>query len=223
LLISSALLVVLLCSALGAHCLPPTKISLDKGVPKPGALVHAASAEHYALWMRGRRDGISWPGFALPNPTQSSSSPPLPTGASLAGGGVGYDDDTAAAARGEGEGADEEPEQEEAPTGQALPPLVAVGAVTSGGFSFLRGRGTGRAVCEAVAVRDALLLSSYFRRRQEVKGGSGDGGEGGSGSEEGAAGQRRWLQQERRPWALVLVGNEAGGWLRPAVASLATS
>ncbi len=195
----------------------PIKISLDKGVPKPGALIHAASTEHYALWMRGRQDGgVPWPGFALPAPTHSSSSPPLPTDPSSDGSGVGSaDDPAAAAARGEGIGG--EPGQE-APAGQALPPPIAIGATTSGGFSFLRGRGAGRAVCEAVAVRDALLLSAYFRRRQEVVAGSGGGG-GGCGS--GHGGQRQ--QRERRPWALVLVGNEAGGWLRPAVASLAAS
>lgn len=82
----------------------------------------------------------------------------------------------------------------------------AVGVVTTGGFSVLRGRGVGRGVVEAVAVRDALAASAVDE---------GSGGGGGGGERKGAA-----LAQPP-PSALVLVrsalGGDKGNWFRPAV------
>ena len=93
----------------------------------------------------------------------------------------------------------------------------AIGAVTSGGFSFLRGGGTGRAVCEAGALRDALFLSSSHRCAPGGGGGEGGGREDSGLGDEGG----RELGEEGQPWALVLVGNDARSWFRPALATLA--
>ncbi|CAM9685266.1 unnamed protein product, partial [Ectocarpus sp. 12 AP-2014] len=150
----------------------PTVLELvivqDKGVPKAGAPLHAASPKLHALWMQGRRNGKPWPGLPAK--------------------------DTLLAAVG-------------SPCGD-VSATAAIGAVTSGGVSYLQGVGVGRGVCEAVAVRDALL-ASLFCCRQRRGSGRGGGGE-----------TRQWGQQ-RRAWALVLVGNEAGDWFRPAVAYMA--
>ena len=177
-----------------------TKITLDKGVAKPGAPIYPASFEHHALWLEGRRGGKPWPGFSPANqPSSSPSSPPrsssaAPAAAAAAAAGHGGVGDGGAGACSGGEEA----------VGESRPALpAAIGATTSGGFSFLRGGGAGRAVCEAVAVRDAFALSVACCRRRR------------------GSGRRR--QRPRQPWALVLVGNEAGGWVRPAVAYVATS
>lgn len=61
----------------------------------------------------------------------------------------------------------------------------------------MRGGGVGRAVCEALAVRDALAATVSFPSHRVV----GGGGSKGSG----------------HPSALVMIGNEAGDWFRPAV------
>lgn len=66
----------------------------------------------------------------------------------------------------------------------------------------------GRAVCEAVAVRDAFWTSLSCSRRHQ-------------GGHAAGKGQHRW--QQGRPWALVFVGDKAGSWLRPAVAFVADS
>lgn len=84
------------------------------------------------------------------------------------------------------------------------PPLAhggAIGSVTSAGFSFLRGGGAGRGVCEAVAVRDALFASLM------------------------ACGGRnyRCTSSGQQAWALVLVGNHARDWWRPAIMSISTA
>ncbi|CAM9648779.1 unnamed protein product [Ectocarpus sp. 8 AP-2014] len=143
-------------------------IVLDKGAPKAGAPLHAASPKHHALWMQGRRNGKPWPGLSAK--------------------------DALLAAVG-------------SPCGD-LPATAAIGAVTSGGVSYLRGVGVGRGVCEAVTVRDALLASLFSCRQRRGSGGGGGGG------------TRQWGQQ-RRAWALLLVGNEAGDWFRPAEAIVA--
>lgn len=80
----------------------------------------------------------------------------------------------------------------------------ALGAVTSGGFSFLRGGGVGRAICEAVAVRDALLTSASCCREYFEK-------------FESEGDYESWDARAEQPWALVLVGNDAGIWFRPAL------
>lgn len=142
--------------------------------------------------MQGRQDGKPWSGFSLtnrPSPLRCPSS---------------FSPDGAAAAATTGDGS---VGGDEAAGGSLPAPPAAIGAATSGGFSFLRGRGGGRAVCEAVAVRDAFAISVACCRRQ--------GG--------GGRGRVRGLGRPRRPWALVLVGNEAGGWVRPAVAVVAAS
>lgn len=82
-----------------------------------------------------------------------------------------------------------------------------MGVVTSGGFSFLRGRGVGRGVCEAVAARDALVVSASACRAFVARSGN-DANE-----------QAR--NSSRQQWALVLVrssvGNDKGNWLRPGL------
>eukprot|EP00752_Nemacystus_decipiens_P012200 g10816.t1 len=166
-------------------------ITLDKGVPKPGAPIYPATLEHHAFWLEGLQKGKPWSGFSPANqnpsfqPWQSSLVPsPAATAAAAAAA-------AAATSRGGGEAV------------RGAPPALraALGATTSGGFSFLRGGGAGRAVCGAVAARDAFELSAACRRG---RGGFGPG-------------------RPRQPWALVLVGNEAGGWVRPAVARMAAS
>eukprot|EP00903_Cladosiphon_okamuranus_P012367 g11592.t1 len=164
-------------------------ISLDKGVPKPGAPIYPASLEHHALWIQGRRDGKPWSGFSLANRPSPLRSPLSPSPAGT----------TAAASTGDGSVSGEEA------SGGSWPALPAtIGAVTSGGFSLVRGGGRGRAVCEAVAIRDAFALSVACCGRQR-------------------GGGRGLGRRPRRPWALVLVGNEAGGWVRPAAAVVAAS
>lgn len=154
--------------------------------------------------MQGRRDGKPWSGFS-PTNRPSPVLPPSPLSSSVGAGAgagaaaIGVDEGGSGGASGGDE------------TARGLWPTTALvtaamGATTSGGFSFLLGGGAGRAVCEAVAVRDAFALSAACCRRQR------GGGVGGWGPE-----------RPRRPWALVLVGNEAGGWVRPAVAYVEAS
>lgn len=92
-----------------------------------------------------------------------------------------------------------------------LPP--AIGAVTTGGFSFLCGNGVGRGVCEAIAVRDALAVSPARRGVAAVWGRDG----------------KRDMEIDQQnagcngeAWGLALVGSSAQGcskahWLRPCV------
>ncbi|CAN0215647.1 unnamed protein product [Pylaiella littoralis] len=181
----------------------PTALELvivqDKGVPKAGATVFAATPRHHSLWVQGRREGGKpWPGCSSlsppPPPSLSSSSSSVYHPQACGGSGT-----TAHLAGGGG----------------------AIGATTSGGFSFLRGGGAGRAICEAVAVRDAFLLSLSCCGRQGAGGGGGGDGDGGRRLSGGAEGRQQQQQQQRQPWALVLIGNDAGDWLRPAVACVA--
>lgn len=84
---------------------------------------------------------------------------------------------------------------------EQVPP--AIGAVTSGGFSILRGGAIGRGYCEARAVRSAIFGSVGHHRYLSHD----------------VSGEIRTADHLRPPqgWALVLVGNDAGSWFRPAI------
>ena len=148
----------------------PSQLRQRKGVPKAGALIRPASSHHHDLWLEGERAG------AQPWPGFGATAPPPPVE------GIPH----RASAR---------------LLGGSLEQVgPAMGAVTSGGFSFLRGCAVGRGVCEAVALRDAMFSSLVHghRCRQEL----------------GTFGR---ASSPAHGWALVLVGNEAGSWFRPAV------
>lgn len=92
-----------------------------------------------------------------------------------------------------------------------LPPVI--GAVSTGGFSFLCGNGVGRGVCEAIAVRDALAVSPARRGVSPVW------GRGGKFDMEIV---EEYAGHNGEVWGLALLGSSAQGcnkahWLRPCV------
>ncbi|CAN0219663.1 unnamed protein product, partial [Ectocarpus fasciculatus] len=78
----------------------PTVLELvivqDKGVPKAGAPLHAASPKHHALWMQGRRNGKPWPGLPAKDTLLEAVGSPCGDGSAVAvigavtSGGVSY-------------------------------------------------------------------------------------------------------------------------------------